>query len=693
MAQQQSPFLEVAYGWDYGENNWNTGIDQNQLKFSYMFDRNIDGIVASLPSTVNGQAYFLTSDNRIYFAVGGTYYSTPCPKWFVVVLRSTGQTYQFNGSSLVSIETSANLTSRLNSVQLTLDSLGTAAFKPQEYFASKAQLDVVSAQSNSYTDTLRQNLSGTTGTSFVSGGNFDLANSKLSEFISSQSRTIASLFSDSIRIDKGFSTLTPNDSSKDYSSDLNNIFQIAAALGIPIDGYGAKFYVRNPVKIFKGLKLRRITFESLGAPAGDTSAKSHIPVVTWVGTEADPCSGWWLEDVVANGRRDLWPNIAMITPGPEGGGGEDGGMHAFRMAGFCNTGVMLNCSGINAGTAGLAITNPTPSSTTAIYAKRNIQIINFTATGNREHGWFLDSAEDIVISGRFTGNGLDLNTTDPLVHGNRGARNAGTLFGSPFDIESYSGAPGSQFRNITVKDWRGTDNAMMPLVYSPVSMTAPGYVEATNIRLINFVSDSGLAAGADRAAGFDGVGLYVLANPTVGSWGLSGLIVDGYINGRPEYIGVNNIDNSSGYIRSTVTKAILNNCGPACNVSAASNANRLQIFPVPAVVITKTSGTAAATITSTYQFTRPLPQARIENYYSISMSGALSAGGVLSASVAPPSGYIIADMRFEALADTLQPIAVSARVDHSAGNGTLFINTAMGSPSTGNLVVVLTATS
>lgn len=100
MTQQTSPFIEGKFGWALGESNWNLGMDENLLKFSYLFDRNIDGIVASLPSPVNGEAYFNTTDNRIYFAVNGVFSSTPVPTWFTVTLRSTGVPYQFNGTTL-----------------------------------------------------------------------------------------------------------------------------------------------------------------------------------------------------------------------------------------------------------------------------------------------------------------------------------------------------------------------------------------------------------------------------------------------------------------------------------------------------------------------------------------------------------------------------------------------------------------
>lgn len=152
MTQQQSPWLEGAYGWAFGEGGWNTGMDQNLLKFSFLFDKNIDGVVASLPAAVNGQSYFLTADNRLYFAVGTTWYSSPTPKWFEFKVRLTGNTYQFNGSTVVQIDSPAQLDSRLDSVELTVSTLGTAAFQNVEAFATQSQLDIVEAESQSYTD-------------------------------------------------------------------------------------------------------------------------------------------------------------------------------------------------------------------------------------------------------------------------------------------------------------------------------------------------------------------------------------------------------------------------------------------------------------------------------------------------------------------------------------------------------------
>lgn len=100
MPQKISPFVEGKYGWNFGESGWNIGMDENLLKFSYLFDSNIDAIVSILPSGANGVAYFLTTDNRVYFYINGSYFSTPVPKWYILYIKATGVAWQFDGTQL-----------------------------------------------------------------------------------------------------------------------------------------------------------------------------------------------------------------------------------------------------------------------------------------------------------------------------------------------------------------------------------------------------------------------------------------------------------------------------------------------------------------------------------------------------------------------------------------------------------------
>src|SRR5690242_10867149 len=120
MTQKTSPFVEGKYGWDLGESGWNGGMDENLLKFSYLFDSNVIALVSTLPSAVNGAAYYNTTDNRIYYVVGGAYSSTPVPKWFTFKILSTGETYVFNGITATKILSPSEISSNFNNVNTSL---------------------------------------------------------------------------------------------------------------------------------------------------------------------------------------------------------------------------------------------------------------------------------------------------------------------------------------------------------------------------------------------------------------------------------------------------------------------------------------------------------------------------------------------------------------------------------------------
>lgn len=158
MVQKVSPFSEGKYGWDFGESGWNSGMDENLLKFSFLFDGNVDSVVSSLPTATNGSSVYLNTDNRLYFAVGTTWYSSPMPKWGYITIKSTGTLHQFDGATLNAVDSNSILQTDLASVELTVASLGTAAYKNVEDFATPAELDVVSAQANAYTDALGRDI-------------------------------------------------------------------------------------------------------------------------------------------------------------------------------------------------------------------------------------------------------------------------------------------------------------------------------------------------------------------------------------------------------------------------------------------------------------------------------------------------------------------------------------------------------
>lgn len=103
MTQKIDPFLQTKWGWSDGENAWGNGMNENLIKFSFLLNRRLDGIVSSISTTPvsDGLAYFLTIDNHVYFSGDGVWYNTPLPKGFELIMKSDESHYEFNGTTLV----------------------------------------------------------------------------------------------------------------------------------------------------------------------------------------------------------------------------------------------------------------------------------------------------------------------------------------------------------------------------------------------------------------------------------------------------------------------------------------------------------------------------------------------------------------------------------------------------------------
>lgn len=520
------------------------------------------------------------------------------------------------------------------------------------------------------------------GVNLVENGDFSKAKSKLALFVTAQSQTLESLFSNAVRFDIGFG-LTANNPNVNNRIPLQQLFDAAAANGVPIDGFDVTLYC-DYINFPSGLIFKRVNIISTGSPDGPLVPKSHVSTGRIDGI-VSPVKNIIGVDVSIDGNRSAWPNIAMSTPGPEGGGGEDGGLHAWRIVGDVQDCLFVRCKGINAGTAGWALHNPLPSTSAVTYTKRNLMFIDCEGVGNREHGMFADDFNGIKwIGGRLTSNGLDLNGTDPLVSGTRGARDTnGKLFGCPFDLEAYGpNFLGSMFTDFLIQSCDMRNNAIMAIVYNPIASDTAGYISSRNIRIIDCELDSGLASGADRPAGLDGVALNVLGNlVTVPPF--NGVSVHSRLNGRPQLNGATAIDISSGFINSVAPKAILNNCS-YYDISAPSLVSELQIFPVPSATVTITAGTPGAIVTKTLVSTTPKASGGLAFRYDFTVTGALATNGTLVLQVAAPATYNISGVACELVnistVPTPSPVASTSVVNGVGPTASLFIST-VGDPS------------
>lgn len=202
MAQKMSPFVEAKWGWDFGESGWNVGMDENLLKFSFLLRAVVDSIVNTLPAGVEGRGYYLTTDNRFYYFVGGVYYSSPAPDGFYFKNLEDQKFYQISGTSALEVLDNVELTSIVEANSQAVQGLGSAAYNDSEVFATALQgvKAETALQPGSNISSLNNDadfvsiplISGTGGASLVGFGatNVDFA---LSDVISRKYRYTAAL--------------------------------------------------------------------------------------------------------------------------------------------------------------------------------------------------------------------------------------------------------------------------------------------------------------------------------------------------------------------------------------------------------------------------------------------------------------------------------------------------------------------
>ena len=134
-------------------------------------------------------------------------------------------------------------------------------------------------------------------------------------------------------------------------------------------------------------------------------------------------------------------------------------------------------------------------------AFRDVTIRNTRGLYNRRHGGSIDSTFGVTVEGcTFKQNGRDLNTTDPLSHGNRGSRQLGSLYGNGFDAESYG--LGTHCFDLRFINCTMTENSRSGLLILPNAndFALPGYRNYTNIKINDGEYDDGYEAYDGKAS-------------------------------------------------------------------------------------------------------------------------------------------------------------------------------------------------
>jgi len=118
MSAIQSPFFNINYGWAFGEDGWNSGMDTNLQVLSFLDAGSVNDIVASLPlSPVNGYSCILTTDNLFYVRIQGAWLFVAPSSGMEVTEITTSKKFSFNGSTWNEIPTTTSLSSRVGNVE------------------------------------------------------------------------------------------------------------------------------------------------------------------------------------------------------------------------------------------------------------------------------------------------------------------------------------------------------------------------------------------------------------------------------------------------------------------------------------------------------------------------------------------------------------------------------------------------
>lgn len=112
-----TPYFGIQYGWAFGEDGWNVGMDQNLYILSFLQKGTVDDFVSSLPvMPVDGMSVVNTTDNQIYLYKGAWIFLT-VPSGFSIKNQTNGITYTFNGTSYVAQTDASSVQTNLTNFQ------------------------------------------------------------------------------------------------------------------------------------------------------------------------------------------------------------------------------------------------------------------------------------------------------------------------------------------------------------------------------------------------------------------------------------------------------------------------------------------------------------------------------------------------------------------------------------------------
>lgn len=409
-------------------------------------------------------------------------------------------------------------------------------------------------------------------------------------------------------------------------------FAAIIASGYRLEGNNKTYYV---AQVFpdSNTDWRRVRFESVGW-VGAVGAMSNQSVITVDGTTSAK-RNFYFEDVWVNGRRDLFTNITLT-------GGEDGKLHAWRFVGDVQNVYGIRCKGINAGSAGLVMHNPTPSATVVQYLLQNFKFVDSTFSGNREHGVFGDSVKFIsLIRCDLTKNGIDIDPLQPISSGLRGATvlsgGVDKYFGGPIDIEGY--AVGSGVNQILLEDCDCRGCAVGALFVDITPSNTTGFVTRSEITIRGGDYDLGSATVFLNPNGkhpliFEG-------NFVSGPKPYSLVLIDGArMSGYPWFRGISKLTMTGGFVNAANFCAFVFNC-EYISITAPCLNNTIDFGgqPTPANITAAYVSGSGGALTASQSFVGCLSNGAMQQLYIGTILSVTNPAVALKYKYSAPTGY------------------------------------------------------
>lgn len=115
---QQSPYFGINYGWPYGSDGWNTGMDENLIRLSFLTRHAVNEFVNTLPtSPAPGYSCILNSDGLAYIWLEDGYTFTPLEDGYEFSTLVDGKYWRKEGSSYIEIPNPNSLDGRTTSLE------------------------------------------------------------------------------------------------------------------------------------------------------------------------------------------------------------------------------------------------------------------------------------------------------------------------------------------------------------------------------------------------------------------------------------------------------------------------------------------------------------------------------------------------------------------------------------------------